>query len=182
MLAPGEGPPASGLDGEQLETLLVQQCQIDDASGEDLAFLVEALRAGGALEVFSQSIAMKKGRPGTLLTVLATPQQARQLRAVWWHHSTTLGVRESLQRRWVLPRESREVGSSLGQLRIKRAPLPGGGERLKFEHDDLADLARRHGLSLAELRRRLVAELQNEDAATPSSAPAPRQDAGPPSP
>jgi len=152
-------PPAEALPGEQLELLLCQQCQIDDASGEDLAFLSEALRAAGALEVFSQPIAMKKGRPGVLLSVLAPPQQAAQLRRVWWRHSTTLGVRESLQQRWVLPRSSVTIPTSLGPVRCKRAPLPDGGERFKFEHEDLAALVRRHGLSLAEIRRRLEAEL-----------------------
>lgn len=151
--------PSEPLPGEQLEVVLWQQCQIDDASGEDLAFLSEALRAAGALEVFSQPIAMKKGRPGVLLSVLAQPRQATQLRRVWWRHSTTLGVRESLQQRWVLPRSSLTIATSLGAVRCKRAPLPGGGERFKFEHEDLVALVRRHGLSLAEIRRRLEAEL-----------------------
>jgi uncharacterized protein (DUF111 family) len=151
--------PSEPLPGEQLEVVLWQQCQIDDASGEDLAFLSEALRAAGALEVFSQPIAMKKGRPGVLLSVLAQPRQAAQLRRVWWQHSTTLGVRESLQRRWVLPRSNLTIATSFGPVRCKRAALPGGGERFKFEHEDLAALVRRHGLSLAEIRRRLEAEL-----------------------
>lgn len=161
-----EAAAAAGapLAGEIGETVLVQQCQIDDASGEDLAFLIEALWAGGALEVFSQPIAMKKGRPGVLLSVLAQPQQAAQLRRIWWQHSTTLGVRESLQQRWRLPRSSREITTSLGPVRCKRAPLPGGGERLKLEFEDLAGLARRHGLSLAEIRRRLAAELASGSA------------------
>ena len=86
--------------GAQQQTLLLQQAQIDDASAEDLAFLAEALRQAGALEVFSQSIAMKKGRSGTLLSALAEPAAAEALRAVWWRHSTSLGLREQLQQRW----------------------------------------------------------------------------------
>jgi hypothetical protein len=43
----------------------------------------------------------------------------------------------------------------LGEVRLKRTRLPGGGERLKVEHDDLVDLARRHNLSLEEVRNRL---------------------------
>jgi uncharacterized protein (TIGR00299 family) protein len=106
-----DGDPAG--PGERPEPLLLQQAQIDDASAEDLAFLAEALRQAGAVEVFSQAILMKKGRPGTLLSALVPPDLAPQLRAVWWRHGTSLGVREQLQRRWCLPRQ-----------RVRATPCP----------------------------------------------------------
>jgi uncharacterized protein (TIGR00299 family) protein len=142
--------------GEILEPLLEQQAQIDDATAEDLAFLAEALRQEGALEVFSQPIAMKKGRVGTLLTALLPPELAPRLRAVWWRHSTTLGVRERRQERWILPRQLETVATPLGPVRVKRAAVPGGGDRRKPEHDDLAALAREHNLSLQEVRDRVA--------------------------
>lgn len=142
--------------GEILEPLLEQQAQIDDATAEDLAFLAEALREEGAVEVFSQPIAMKKGRVGTLITALLPPELAPRLRAVWWRHSTTLGVRERRQERWILPRQLETMDTPLGPLRVKRADLPGGGERWKPEHDDLAALAREHNLSLQEVRDRVA--------------------------
>jgi len=140
---------------ERVETVVLQQCQIDDASGEDLAFLIEALRRAGALEVFSQPVTMKKGRPGTLVTALAPPAAAAALRQIWWRHSSSLGVRETVQPRWVLQRGSRRVRTALGELGLKRASLPGGGARVKIEHDDLAAIARRLDLPLPEVRRRL---------------------------
>lgn len=149
------GRQTAGLTGERREMVLQQQCQIDDASGEDLAFLAEALRQAGALEVFSQPIAMKKGRSGVLLTVLAPLELSAALRRVWWTHSTTLGVRESLQPRWLLARSSRRVTTPLGEVGLKRASLPGGGARVKIEHDDLAAIAEGQGLPLAEVRRRV---------------------------
>lgn len=148
--AAGSPPPADAC--EQEETVLLQQAQIDDASAEDLAFLAAELRAAGALEVFSQPIAMKKGRSGVLLSVLAPPQRAQELRRVWWLHGTTLGVREQLQRRWILPRREQRLETALGPVRLKWARLPHGGERAKPEHDDLASLARRHNLSIDQVR------------------------------
>ncbi|MEB3170880.1 MAG: LarC family nickel insertion protein [Synechococcaceae cyanobacterium] len=156
-LPPGEvgdraesGPSAEAV--ERLEPLLQQQAQIDDASPEDLAFLAEALRQAGAVEVFSQAISMKKGRLGTLVTALLPPELAPRLRAVWWRHGTSLGVREQPQERWILPRRIETVDTPLGPVRLKRAALPGGGERRKPEHDDLAALAREHNLSLQQVR------------------------------
>jgi uncharacterized protein (TIGR00299 family) protein len=136
----------------QLETVLQQQAQIDDATPEDLAFLSEELRRGGAVEVFSQSIAMKKGRAAQLLTALVPPERAEVLRAVWWQHSTSLGVREQLQSRWVLPRRSLELATPLGPVRVKQAQLPDGRWRSKAEHDDLVALARQHTLGIDQVR------------------------------
>jgi uncharacterized protein (TIGR00299 family) protein len=149
--AGGDATAASG-HGEREEPLLVQQAQIDDATAEDLAFLATALRQAGAVEVFSQAIAMKKGRQGTLLTALLPPALGPVLRQVWWRHGTTLGVREQLQQRWILPRDACRLDTTLGPVRLKRSHLPDGRMRLKPEHDDLADLARRHDLSLEQVR------------------------------
>ena len=147
------GPDGGLCSGPQLETVLQQQAQIDDASPEDLAFLMEELRAAGALEVFSASIQMKKGRQGVLLTVLGWPDQAPALREIWWRHGSSLGLREQLQQRWALPRSTRTLATALGEVRVKLAGVSGAPSRWKAEHDDLAALARRHGLSLSRVRR-----------------------------
>jgi uncharacterized protein (TIGR00299 family) protein len=138
------------------EAVLEQQAQIDDATPEDLAFLIQALREAGAKEVFSQPIAMKKGRTGQLLTVLVDPSAAAALRRVWWQHSSSLGVRESQQLRWVLPRRSLEIATPLGSVRLKQAQLPDGRWRSKPEHDDLIALATRHNLGLDQVRTIVV--------------------------
>ena len=145
------------------EILLQQQAQIDDATPEDLAFLADELRRAGALEVFSQPLLMKKGRPGVLLTVLARPEQAEGLRRIWWRQGTSLGVREQLQQRWALPRSSRELATPLGPVRLKQVELPDGERRSKPEFEDLADLARRHGLPLAQVRQIVAAALAQEE-------------------
>ena len=145
------------------EILLQQQAQIDDATPEDLAFLADELRRAGALEVFSQPLLMKKGRPGVLVTVLARPEQAEGLRRIWWRQGTSLGVREQLQQRWALPRSSRELATPLGPVRLKQVELPQGERRSKPEFEDLAELARRHGLPLAQVRLIVAAALAQEE-------------------
>jgi uncharacterized protein (TIGR00299 family) protein len=161
-----------GVSGEHQETLLLQQAQIDDASGEDLAFLMDALRNSGALEVFSQALQMKKGRPASLITVLARPEQAEALRAVWWRYGSSLGVREQLLQRWSLPREQGVVETPWGPVRIKRSRRPDGSWLCKPEADDLAALALRHQLPLARLRRAVLA-LVDDDLTTAAPPPHP---------
>ncbi|MBV2351906.1 nickel pincer cofactor biosynthesis protein LarC [Synechococcus sp. HK05] len=161
-----------GVSGEHQETLLQQQAQIDDASGEDLAFLMDALRNSGALEVFSQALQMKKGRPASLITVLARPEQAEALRAVWWRYGSSLGVREQQLQRWSLPREQGVVETPWGPVRIKRSRRPDGSWLCKPEADDLVVLALRHQLPLARLRRAVLA-LVDDDLTTAAPPPHP---------
>jgi uncharacterized protein (DUF111 family) len=160
-LQASEPGPAS--DPARLEPLLQQQAQIDDATAEDLAFLAEQLREAGAVEVFSQPVQMKKGRCGVLLTALAAPERGPALRQVWWRHGSSLGVREQLQQRWALPRSSHSLETPWGPVRIKRAERPDGVLAAKPEYEDLAAIARRHGLPLALVRRRVLALLENPE-------------------
>ncbi|MGB1001126.1 MAG: nickel pincer cofactor biosynthesis protein LarC [Prochlorococcaceae cyanobacterium] len=138
----------------QRQTVLVQQCQIDDMDAEGLAFLQEQLRAAGALDVFAQPAGMKKGRSGLLLTALALPEQAAALRAIWWEHSSSLGLRENLEQRWLLPRQAVVMESPWGPVAAKAA-WTGSRWRCKPEADALAQLAAEQGLSWAELRAAL---------------------------
>ena len=149
--------PLQDATGELEETLLQQQAQVDDATGEDLALLMEALRGAGALEVFAQPVLMKKGRPAQLITVLARPEQAPALRAIWWRQGSSIGVREQLQRRRSLPRQSLELDTPWGTVRAKRSQRPDGSWLCKPEADDLARLAERHQLPVDRLRRAVLA-------------------------
>ena len=107
---------------------------------------------------------MKKGRQGQLITVLAEPELAAALRDVWWQHSSTLGLRETLQQRWLLPRRSGELATPLGAVRLKWAQLPDGRWRSKPEHDDLMALAEQHQLSLEQVRAVVQRAAQDGDA------------------
>ncbi|MFM1811298.1 MAG: hypothetical protein RLZZ336_236, partial [Cyanobacteriota bacterium] len=155
--AEGQNQPALQ-SSPVLQTVVVQQAQIDDASPEDLAFLADQLRQAGALDVFSQPITMKKGRLGQLLSAIAAPEQLPALRQVWWRHSSSLGLREHQQQRWALQRRAQQCDTPLGPVRLKWARLPDGRWRSKIEHDDLCALATRHGLALAQVRA-LIEEL-----------------------
>lgn len=153
--------PLQDAGWELEETLLQQQAQVDDASGEDLALLMEALRAGGALEVFAQPVLMKKGRPAQLITVLAKPEKGPVLRAIWWQQGSSIGLREQLLRRLSLPRQSLELDTPWGVVRAKRSRRPDGTWLCKPEADDLARLAKRHQLPIDRLRRAVLALLED---------------------
>ena len=153
LCLPAAAVPAGDEPAER-QTVVVQQCQIDDMDAEALAFLQQQLRSAGALEVFAQAVAMKKGRNGLLLTALAPLEQAAGLRKIWWQHSSSLGLRENLEQRWVLPRRAVQMTSPWGPVPAKAA-WTGTHWRCKPEADALARLAAEQGLSWAELRAAL---------------------------
>jgi hypothetical protein len=129
------------------QDLIVQEAWIDDGSAEALAWLIQQLRDGGALDVASSPLQMKKGRPGTAVTALVLPDQAADLRQVWWRESPTLGLRERRQGRWVLPRRRGVLATPWGELAAKQTLKPDGTQCVKPERDALQDLAHCAGLS-----------------------------------
>ena len=57
------------------------ECEIDDMNPQLFGLVMDRLYAAGALEVYFASVQMKKNRPGTLLTILARPEQREALSA-----------------------------------------------------------------------------------------------------
>ena len=110
---------------------------------------MERLLEGGALDVYTVPIGMKKCRPGTLLRVMCAPADRDALCALLFRHTTTLGVRECALRRHVLERECAALDTPLGPVRCKRASGYGVA-REKYEFDDLAAIARERGIGLRQ--------------------------------
>ena len=92
---------ATGPNGRVAEL----RANIDDMTGEDLAFACDRLRAAGALDVSLAPLTMKKGRPGHLLIVLAPLDLADALAAAILRETSTFGVRRIDCARYELARE-----------------------------------------------------------------------------
>ena len=144
----GESGDAAG------EAMTELRCNLDDMTAESIAFACERLRDAGAPEVFTTPIGMKKGRPGTMITVLCRPDQAEEMTALLLRHTATLGVRAFPCRRSVLSRRSEVVETALGPVR-KKISERNGLRREKWEYEDLARLARERNCSLEEILQML---------------------------
>ncbi len=99
--------------------IVVMETNLDDATGEEIGFAVERLFESNALDVFTTPIQMKKGRPAVVLTVLANPEDQRNLEAILFRHTSTLGIRYSTQQRSVLPRRDVTVKTELGLSAVR---------------------------------------------------------------
>ena len=125
--------------------VLKLECEIDDMSPQLFGPVSDALFAAGALDVFLTSILMKKGRPGTLLTILA-PEAAREtLCHLVFRETTTIGLRIERVERETLDRELVEVTIDGGPVRIKVARRRGEIVNAAPEFDDCVRVARATG-------------------------------------
>ena len=136
------------------ETVLELCCNLDDMTGEALGFAQEQLLEAGALDVFTQPIGMKKGRPGVLLTVLCREEDRERFVGLLFAHTTTLGVREHLCARYTLERSQETAETPWGPVG-RKVSTGWGVTRNKPEYEDLARIAREQGLSLEQVRSQL---------------------------
>jgi uncharacterized protein (TIGR00299 family) protein len=136
------------------EEVLELSCNIDDMTGEAMGFALEQLLKGGALEAFTTPVGMKKSRPGVLLTCLCREADRDKVVTLLLKHTTTLGIREHRCRRHTLSRRTDTVSTPWGTVR-KKVSTGYGVERSKYEHDDLAVIAEKTGMSLTEILRQL---------------------------
>jgi uncharacterized protein (DUF111 family) len=84
---------------------------------------------------------MKKGRPGTLVTVITDPARREPLLAILFEETTTLGIRVHEATREILARELVPVETQYGSVRMKIARRNGAVVNASPEFDDCVRLA-----------------------------------------
>jgi len=141
---------AENFAGER-DSVKVIRCAMDDITAEESAHLLTRLLEEGALDANFRPLQMKKGRPGLGLEVLCHASQLDELARLIFREGTTLGLRIQSEDRWILPRRMETVSTPYGDVRMKVAELPGGGEKASPEYEDCARLAREKGLPLLEV-------------------------------
>jgi pyridinium-3,5-bisthiocarboxylic acid mononucleotide nickel chelatase len=107
------------------DKVTVLECAVDDLSPQVLAHTAQLALERGALDVMSGPVTMKKGRLGTLLTVLCKAADAAHLQQLIFRETTTLGIRVREENRVVLARESTAVQTDFGVIQVKTGSWQG---------------------------------------------------------
>ncbi|MBD1846922.1 nickel pincer cofactor biosynthesis protein LarC [Cyanobacteria bacterium FACHB-63] len=135
------------------QTVTVLETQIDDLNPQAIGYVFDPLFEAGALDVFTQAIAMKKSRPGTLLTVICSPEKAAECETILFHETTTLGIRCITQQRTVLDRRFEQIHTEYGSVQVKIASQNGAIVNVQPEYEDCARIAREANLPWREVHR-----------------------------
>ena len=128
------------------------ECEIDDMNPQIFGVLMDRLYAAGVLEVFYSSVQMKKNRPGTLMTIVARPEDREKLTELVFRESTTIGVRYQELSRECLDREMITVSTPIGPVHFKVASRGGRVLNAQPEFDDLAKLSAERGIPIKDLQ------------------------------
>ncbi len=134
----------------QTDTVLIET-NLDDMTGEELGFATQTLFDLGALDVWVTPIQMKKSRPGSMLSVICRRRDLEQITRGFFTHTTTLGVRVRHLDRLVAQRETIEVQTPYGPIRVKTRLIGGIVTRVAPEYDDCAKIATEQDVPLGRV-------------------------------
>lgn len=124
-----------------VDEIIKLECNIDDCSGEVLGFVMNKLMNAGARDVHYFPVFMKKNRPAYQLNVICKEEQRESLQNIIFEETTTIGIRILRMERAVLPREIKQISTSLGEVHVKVCTLPLGKQRCYPEYEDIAALS-----------------------------------------
>jgi uncharacterized protein (TIGR00299 family) protein len=139
------------------DTIAILETAIDDLSPQVLAYVTERALVLGALDVMSTAVQMKKGRLGTLLTILADDAQAPALEDLLLRETSTLGVRIHHERRSCLDRAHTTVVTPYGKIRIKLGSRSGEVLNAAPEFEDCRAAAAKHNVPLKLVQQAAIA-------------------------
>lgn len=130
---------------------------VDDMTGEDIAFAVIKLFEAGAADVFTVPIGMKKSRPAVMINCICREDKKAGIIKTVFEYTSTLGIREKECKRYILERDITTASTKYGDIRIKTS-RGYGVTRKKAEFDDLAKAASDNGVTLDDVRKELGPE------------------------
>lgn len=140
---------------EERDEIYKLESNIDDATGEDLGYVLDRLMEAGARDVNFIPLFMKKNRPAYQLNVICTPEQVDCMERILFEETTTIGVRKMRMERRILKRRIKTLTTPLGEAQVKVCSLPGddGEGSLRFypEYDSVVRLCRDSGRPYREV-------------------------------
>lgn len=139
------------------QSVAVLETAIDDLSPQILAYVTEQALNLGALDVMSTAVQMKKGRLGTLITVLAEDATIPALEDLLLRETSTLGIRIHHEHRSCLDRRHVIVTTPYGDIRIKIGSRSGEIFNAAPEFEDCRAAAAQHKVAVKQVQQSAVA-------------------------
>lgn len=157
---------SDNLSTARAEAVVELRCNLDDATGEVVAYVIERLLAAGALDAWAVPLVMKKGRPGTQLACLSSPTMISELAQLIMRETPTLGVRWERMERLAAQRQWVSVDTPWGQVRLKQKLLNHVVLTSVPEYEDCAALARAYNVPLIQIFTTAIECLRTTDVDT----------------
>jgi len=152
------GEPYSQLP---LEEIAILETNLDDITGEHLAYASESLIDAGAKDVSIIPTIAKKGRPGYLVRVVSDIGKAEEIAEKLMLETGTLGVRITTSARHVARREVVTVPVQLNRKKLSISVKVSRNRKgqiiaVKPEYEELRELAKKMDIPLKRLAEEAV--------------------------
>ena len=146
------------LRGLPQDTVDILETNVDDVSGEVIAYAIARFMEAGARDASATPIIMKKGRPGFLIRVISQPAASVQLAELMALELGTLGIRcIPAVHRFVADRTIEDVEIEIAGKRrtlpVKCGWMHGSVYTLKAEFEPAREFATETGLPVREVLR-----------------------------
>jgi uncharacterized protein (TIGR00299 family) protein len=146
---------------EEAASLVQLETNIDDMNPQLFPAVSERLFAAGARDVWLTPIQMKKGRPGLMLSVLASAAAESAIADLILRHTTTLGVRvHGVAHRHEARREIRLVQTAFGPVHMKLKYLADELVGATPEYEDCRALSEAQSVPVAAIQAAASAAAQ----------------------
>ncbi len=146
------------------EDVCLIEANVDDMSPQVLSYAINRLLEAGALDVFTTPCTMKKGRNGSLISVICRTEDQVVMQELMLTETSSIGVRAQLCKRLVAERQWRTVALGTGDnVRVKIA-MDASGKCINIqpEYEDCASYARKHGQPLKQVLNEALVGFQNQ--------------------
>ncbi len=127
------------------------ETNIDDMNNEFYGYLMEKLFDHGALDVYFTPIQMKKNRPATEVSVMASVQDKDQIINTLLSESSSIGVKVTYPERVEADRDIVELDTDLGSVKVKIAKFDSNIVNIAPEYEDCKEIAKKNDLSLKDV-------------------------------
>ncbi len=131
--------------------IVLLECNVDDMNPQIYPHVIELLFQRGALDAYLTPVIMKKGRPGTLITVIAPNESLDRIKDLIYRETTTLGTRVSPVVREKLERGFSTVRVFDEEVRIKTGYLNGEPVNIQPEYEDCKRISELKNIPLKEI-------------------------------
>lgn len=130
------------------------ETNVDDVTGEILGSLIERLMKEGALDVAVVPAVMKKGRSGSLISIISREDDAQRLSAVLMRETGSLGVRVfPVLHRLIAERRTDSVEIMGRSVPVKIGSIGEEIISVKPEHDVCRRIAEELGIPIKDIIR-----------------------------
>lgn len=120
-------------------------------SSEVYSYIYEIFIDNGVLDIYTESIYMKKNRPATKLCILCKEEDLNKFVDLIILQTSTLGIRYTKYNRVTLNRKFTEIDTKYGKITVKLGYYNGKLIRVTPEYEDCKNIAKNKNIPLNSL-------------------------------